>query len=373
MNKEELITWFEIDIAAIQHNVRAIQQLTEKPVMAVIKANGYGHGMKETAIAAVDAGAAWLGVARVEEALILRQSGIERPILVLGHTPAAVIPAAAAADIRVTIHQMGLAKIFAEAAGEKNLKIHAKVDSGMGRLGVFVDQGMNLVHEILNFRNLEFEGIFTHMARADEPEQPTTTRQLDLFNTLISNLENEKIRPKVVHAANSAAALNFSAASYDLIRPGIAIYGLNPSPETPLPPQFKAALSWKTTLVSIKQFEAGCGISYGHRYFTSHAERIGVIPVGYADGFRRTQGNQVLIRGKKVPVLGSICMDQCMISLDEVPEACAGDEVVIIGEQGGTKITADDLAAQWGTINYEVVCGLSTRVPRIYFEDGPEF
>ena len=190
--------------------------------------------------------------------------------------------------------------------------------------------------------------------------------QLHLFDSLMKQLRKDGIAPKYIHAANSAAILNYPAAHYDLVRPGISLYGLPPSPDTHLPAAIKPALTWKTRLTSVRTFPSGHGISYGHVYSTSKVERIGSIAIGYADGFRRVTGNVALVRGKRVPVVGRVCMDQCMLQLDEVPDAAIGDEVVLLGGQGSEYISADEIAGRWGTINYEVVCGLSTRLPRIH-------
>ena len=191
--------------------------------------------------------------------------------------------------------------------------------------------------------------------------------QLKIFNRLLQELRKSGLCPQLVHTGNSAAMLNVPQAYFDLVRPGIAIYGLNPSPDSPLPDEFQPALTWKARLTSVRVLPPGHGVSYGSVYVTSKDERIGVIPVGYGDGYRRIDGQQALVRGKRVDVVGRVCMDQCMLQLDGVPDAVPGDEVVLLGEQGDEKITADDLAAKWGTINYEVVCGLADRLPRVYY------
>ncbi len=225
---------------------------------------------------------------------------------------------------------------------------------------------MNSLKDLSRRPQLNVEGIFTHFARADEPQASTTAEQLAMFDKLVMQLRQAGIAPKYIHAANSAAILNFPAARYDLVRPGISLYGFPPSPETPIPAKLKPALTWKTRLTSVRTFPSGHGISYGHIYNTSHAERIGSIAIGYADGYRRVDGNVALVHGKRVPVVGRVCMDQCMLQLEEVPDAAIGDEVVLLGGQGSEYISAEEIAGRWGTINYEVICGLSTRLPRIY-------
>lgn len=363
-------TWLEIDLSAIKMNIRLIQVRTGRPVMPVIKANGYGHGIVEVGKAAAAAGAAWLCVARLEEAVVLRKAGIETPILVLGFCPPERVPEALFHHISLAVPDPELGRAFAAQAQTlgKTLAVHAKIDSGMGRLGVFSENGLDFLRGLSEAPNIKVEGLFTHFARADEPEVDTTAWQIERFTRLVRVLEEARLRPEVVHAANSAGSLYFPEAFFDMVRPGIAIYGLHPSPEAPLPEGFRPALSWKARLVSLKVLPPGHGVGYNYRYMTRAQERIGVIPVGYADGFRRRLGNFTLVGGKRVPVLSTVCMDQCMLQLDGVPAAQVGDEVVILGRQGSSTISAEDIGEAWGTTNYEVVCGLAARVPRFFIE-----
>ncbi|MEI8131794.1 MAG: alanine racemase, partial [Leptolinea sp.] len=270
--------------------------------------------------------------------------------------------------VLLTVSDAPTAKDYSAAAIRKGgiIHVHAKVDSGMNRLGVPVEQGLEFLKTLNSLPGLQVDGLFTHFARADEITAGTTEQQLDRFTKLLAEVKKAGLTPPMVHAANSAAALFFPAAYFDMVRPGIALFGINPSEDTVLPEGFKPVLEWKTRLISIKDIGAGSGISYGHRYITSKQERVGVIAVGYADGFRRVVGNEVLIQGKRALVIGNICMDQCMINLDAVPEAALGDEVVLIGKQGNEHISAEMIAKHWGTISYEVVCGLTARLPRIY-------
>jgi alanine racemase len=361
-------TWLEIDLGAIQNNIRQIRSIIHRPLMPVVKANGYGHGLVEVGRAAVSVGAEWLGVARLEEALALRQAGIRLPVLVLGFCPPDRVPEAVASRASLAVHHPEIARAFSEQARSvgQRVAVDAKIDTGMGRLGVLPDDGPAFIRFIQDQPGLELEGLFTHLARADEPGLDTTGWQLERFKRLVGVLEAEGLRPKFVHAANSAAALYFPAACFDLARPGIAIYGLHPSPQAPLPPGFRAAMCWKARLASVKDLPAGHGVSYNHRYTTRQVERIGVVPAGYADGFRRRPGGSVLAGGRRVPVVGAVCMDQFMVQLDGVPQARIGDEVVLLGAQGESAITAEELAQDWGTINYEVVCGMAGRLPRVY-------
>jgi alanine racemase len=364
-------SWLEIDLSAIRNNVSRLASLTATRVMAIVKANAYGHGLYEVARAAMEGGASWLGVARLEEALALRAAGIEADLLVLGLTPPHQGAEAAAQNIRITCYDPALVAGLGASAHSAGLtlRVHAKIDTGMGRLGVWPENGLEFIRAIKHTPGLEVEGVMTHLAEADAPGEPTTLWQLDQFERLLESLSACGLRPPLAHAANSAAALYFPRARLDLVRPGIAIYGLHPSEETPVPPEFRPALSWKAQLASVKQFPAGHGIGYNYRYRTKNKERIGVCPVGYADGLRRQVGaNTVLVGGVRVPVVGGVCMDQCMLQLDAVPDARIGDEVVLLGSQDGERISAEEIAKAWGTVNYDVVCGMSARVPRIYID-----
>lgn len=369
MKISECSTWLEIDSNAIANNVMQLHQISGRPVIAVVKANGYGHGMAEAARAAMQGGADWLAVARLEEGLALRAAGIGANILIMGYTPPEQIVQAAAENLRVTVYDSGVIQAYAAqlAAAGRTIRVHVKIDSGMGRLGIASEEGAVFLRWLNEKRELIVEGMFTHFARADEPERPETGQQLARFRSLLQAVEEGGIRPLIVHAANSAATLYFPESRFDMVRCGIAIYGLSPDNAVDgLPTTFRPAATWKARLTSVRIFPAGSGIGYGHRYITSGKERIGVIAVGYADGFRRRLGNFVLAGGRRVPVRGGVCMDQCMIALDNVPEAKIGDEVVLIGRQGNSRISAEEVGAEWSTINYEVVCGLANRVPRFF-------
>jgi alanine racemase len=272
--------------------------------------------------------------------------------------------------VSLTVWQAGQIKrisALAADAGEK-ARLHLKVDTGMSRLGVQVEAAHSLAIELANTPHIHFEGIFTHFARADEALADPTAAQEGQFLDVLAALDQSRIRPPLVHAANSAASLARPSAYFDLLRFGIAMYGLHPSNECPLPDAFRPALTWKAQLSQVKVLPPGRGVSYGHTYTTQKNERIGTVPVGYADGFRRLMGQEVLVGGRLVPVVGRVCMDQIMVQLDGVPQARAGDEVVLIGKQAKENRTAEQVAAAWGTINYEVVCAIGARVPRLYSE-----
>ena len=366
MQKEALTSWLEIDLGAIRNNVQEMMRITRRPVMAVVKANAYGHGIEAVGKAVEEAGAAWCGVARMEEALDLRENGVTCPILVMGYTLPQYAAEAAANKISLTVDDPAVAVQYAQIATDTPLKCHLKVDTGMSRLGIHVDEAAALMHWLHAQKMITLEGVFTHFARADELQAATTEDQLAKFQRLVNEIEAAGLRPEWVHAANSAAGLFFPDSRLDMVRSGIAIYGLHPSSEALLPETFRPALTMKSRITHVRTLPAGQGISYGHRYTTAKAERVASIAIGYADGFRRWAGNRVLLQGKLVPVVGTICMDQCVIRLDNVPEAKTGDEVVLIGEQEGARISAEMLAADWGTINYEVVCGMASRLMRLY-------
>jgi alanine racemase len=365
---EQFTTWAEIDLSAIRDHVREFRSRTGVELIAVVKANAYGHGAVESARAALAGGATRLAVARVEELLQLRQAGIEAPILILGWTPPGRLVEMISAGASLTMwseDQLESASAAAHQAGKEAL-IHLKVDSGMSRLGVQPDQALALAKACVRFPGCRLEGVFTHFARADEADPAPTLQQHELFVHALAGIEKAGIDPGVVHAANSAAAIRFPETWHDAVRVGIAMYGLLPSRECPLPEGFKPALRWKSVLVQVKDLPPGRGVSYGHIYHTTRTERIGTVPVGYADGYRRTAGNEVLINGRRCPVVGRVTMDQIMVSLEALPDAEAGMEVALVGEQGAERITAEQVAERWGTINYEVTSGIAQRVVRIY-------
>lgn len=370
MFEKRFDTWLEIDLQAIQNNIHEIQKVSGLPTAAVIKADAYGLGMIPISQAAIKAGCIYLATARFSEAIRLRRAGFTEPILVLGMIPPENVMEASIASICGTLfsmEQMALYESVLSGTGQ-TLNVHVKVDSGMGRLGVRTEDGLRLLQRVKDSDCLHAEGLFTHLARADEPEEKTTDWQLDRFDQLIAEAETAGLRPRYVHAANSAASLFYPRGrKYDFVRCGITMYGLSPTSSIQLPEPFIPAISWKAGLTSVKTMPAGQGISYGHHYFTKHdGDLVGVIPVGYADGYRRTPGNQVLVHGQKVPVIGSVCMDQCMIDLNGISNPKIGDEVVLIGRQGGMEITTDDVAESWNTISYEVICGIDRRVSRYY-------
>ncbi|MBN1438791.1 MAG: alanine racemase [Anaerolineales bacterium] len=371
MIKSPIFTWIEINLSAVEDNIQALRSIAGVPVMAVVKANAYGHGAVEVSRAALAAGASWLAVSCAEEALVLREAGIAVPILVLGMVTAQEADEAIAAGLSLTVYCLETAELYSNRASAlgRSVNVHLKVDSGMGRLGTLPGEPtLSLARAIMAMPSVHLEGVFTHLACADEKDPAPTQKQLREFSSTLEGLTAAGIRPAWIHAANSAATLAFPQARFDIVRAGLAIYGVHPSPQVPLPPSFRPALSWKARLVSCKVLPPGWGVSYGMEYHTSGEETVGVIPVGYADGWRRNRPNIVLLHGQRTPVIGRVCMDQCMVKLPE--DASLGTEVVLIGTQADDEIRVEEVAGRWDTINYEVITGISARMPRVYVRNG---
>ena len=369
-------TWVEIDLSAIANNTRQIKKLVgpQVRILASLKADAYGHGAVKVARTVLHNGSSMLGVATVSEAKPLREAGIDAPILVFGYVPPWQMREAVRLGLTITLYALEAAYALSRAALAlaQSVKVHVKVDTGMGRLGIRaeqVDEILALVREIQVLPGLEMEGIFTHFAMADADARDLSHAYLQLarFQQVLLAFEREGLRPPLVHAANSAALLSLQEARFDMVRPGIALYGLDPSTEVPIPEDFRPALSFKTQVSQVKVIPAGEGISYGCTYKTDRPTRIAVLPVGYADGFRRAPANwgSVLLHGQDAPILGRVCMDQCIIDVSHIREARVGDEVVLIGRQGEALLTAEMVAQRLGTSNYEVVSAILARVPRV--------
>jgi alanine racemase len=362
-------TWVEIDLDAIANNVRLLAQMAAPArIMAVLKADAYGHGMVKIARTALNNGAAWVGVATLGEGITLRRAGIEAPILVMSYLPAWQVHDAIAHNISATVFTAEIARAFIRAAADLNqtARVQVKVDTGMGRLGLLPQDVLPFLQTI-NQPGLEVEGLYTHFATADETDLSFAREQLRRFQTLLVQLEEAGLRPPLIHAANTAGLINLPGARFDMVRPGIGIYGLPPSAVTALPPGFRPALTFKTTIGQVKTLPPNSPVGYGATYYTKSTETIAIIPVGYADGFRRgprTWG-EVLVKGQRAPLVGRVSMDQCAINVTHIPNVRQGDEVVLIGRQGNEVITAEEVAEHLGTINYEVVSELLARIPRV--------
>ncbi|MCS6845423.1 MAG: alanine racemase [Caldilineales bacterium] len=367
-------TWLEIDLEAVAGNVRRAQEIVgpEVAICAVLKADGYGHGAVSVARTALNNGARMLAVACLAEAVVLRRAAVDAPILVLGYTPPWQARDTLRHDVAATVYDLDVARALSRAAADLNrpARVHVKVDTGMGRLGLLPDQVVPFVQALAGLPGVVVEGIFTHFSVADslEPEHIAHTRmQLAVFRALLDRLQALGLRPPLVHAANSAAALTLPESRFDMVRLGIALYGLAPSPAVPLPEGFRPVLSWKTQVAQVKDLPPGATVSYGNTYRTQRPTRLAVIPVGYADGFRRAPQHwgHVLVRGRPAPIIGRVTMDQTMIDVTDIPGVRQGDEVVLIGRQGTAEITAEQVAERLGTIAYEVVAQILARVPRV--------
>lgn len=366
--------WAEIDLGALAGNMSEIRRITSASakVMAVVKANGYGHGAVEVSRTVLAGGADWLGVARVDEGLSLRESGIEAPVLILGYSP----PEQSCDVVRNCLSQavftrdMALALAEAASAEGTRARIHLKIDTGMGRIGWVAGPGaVRDILELARNKNLEIEGIFTHFAASDSADKGYTQEQFFKFTGLIEELRRNGLEIPFRHAANSAALMKMPETHLDLVRAGIIVYGLYPSEEVDHSLiKLRPVMALKAKVAFVKEVPAGFKVSYGCTYTTDKSTVIATLPLGYADGYSRLLSSKgsALVQGRRAPVVGRVCMDQIMVDVGHIPGVKVGDEAVLLGRQGDQEITADEVAAMLGTINYEIVCVVNHRVPRIY-------
>jgi alanine racemase len=371
-------TWAEVDLDAIRTNARRLAELSAPAALcAVVKADGYGHGAVPVARAALEGGASHLAVALVEEGRALRQAGIGAPVLVLSEPAPVAMAEVVASGLTPTVYTWaGLdaltAAVQAAGVGRDRLAVHVKVDTGMHRVGATAEDAVALALEVDRRPELRLEGFWTHFAVADEVDDPYTAEQMGRFCVAVDALRAAGVRPPLLHAANSAAALWHPAARFDLVRCGIALYGLSPAAEragTAEAARLTPVLALKARVSFVKVVAAGERLSYGLRYRLDRSSVIATVPVGYADGVTRRlsdTGGQVLIGGVRRPIAGTVTMDQIVVDCGPDAEVAVGDEVVLLGRQGDEVIDAWDWATRTGTIAYEVVCGLSARVPRVY-------
>ncbi len=362
-------TWVDLDYSATAHNVRLLKQMVgpEVGLMAVVKADAYGHGAVATSVTALANGANFLGVASLDEALELRAAGLEAPILVMSYTPVHAVRQAIRQKITLTLYDLDMAYAYDQAARELGsmLTVHVKVDTGMGRLGVMANEAVAFFRPLLMMHHLDIEGIYTHFSMADE-DPVYTAEQLRIFKNVVNPLRANGFSFKYIHSANSAATLTMPETYLNMVRAGMALHGLSPSDEVPIPEDFRPVMSWKTVIAQVKSLPPGHPVGYGQTYRTSEHERIAVIPVGYSHGFRRKPHNwgQVLVNGYFAPIVGRVSMEKTSINVTRIPDVAIGTEVVLIGSQGDASITADDVARRLDTNNYEVVCSVLARVPR---------
>jgi len=374
---ENMRTWAEISLDAIEHNVNAVKAcFTERTkLMCVIKADGYGHGAIALAEFLADK-CDYFAVAILEEALALRRAGVTKPILLLGYTSPSQYEAALQAGVSLTIFCAEDAAKLSEIAERmgKRAAAHIKIDTGMSRIGFSdTEESAAQIAEIAALPGIEIEGIFTHFARADEADKASYQEQLSRFEAFLANEQIAEIRSRAIcHCCNSAAAME-STAHFGMVRFGIALYGLYPSDEVnknnlPLQP----AMSWNTRVAHLKTVPPGTGVSYGHTFVTARETRVATLPIGYADGYPRALSNQgqVLIRGQFAPIIGRVCMDQCMADVTDIPEVQQGEEVILLGKSGAHEITMEEIGAMSASFNYETACRVGHRVPRVYVYQG---
>lgn len=371
--------WAEVNLDNIAHNVKEIRRVTDKKaeIMGVVKADAYGHGVMEVARTLIENGVTRLAVSMLDEAIQLRKNGIEVPILILSYTDPRRAEEIILNDVTQTVFSHDLAEALSEAAVrlDKNIKIHIKIDSGMTRVGFM--PGYSAVKNVIKISKLPkiiIEGLFTHFASADENDRSYTYMQFEKFMSIVSELNRIGIYIPVKHVCNSAGIIEFPEMHLNMVRPGIVLYGMYPSEEVHKERiDLRPAMTLKANIILVKDVETDTCISYGRIFKTQRQSRIATLPIGYADGYTRllTNKGKVLLNGQQVPIVGKICMDQCMIDVTDVQGAVnVGDEVVLFGSQGGNKIKIEDLAAKVGTINYELACIIGKRIPRAYWKDG---
>jgi alanine racemase len=404
-------TWVEISLDALRDNITGFQKTLPESIaiMAVVKADAYGHGAVRVSKEAIACGVNYLGVAFLDEALELRNAGITAPIFVLGYTPPEGLAIALEQDITINVYSREVldalkalgesgadeektADICRDGIGEgagagvsasasartdsfsRKLKIHIKLDTGMGRLGLHSERdAIAFIDEALALPGVEVEGLFTHYAKADETDKTYTLEQYRRFERVVNHFRGQNVAFRYLHTGNSAAAIDLPELTYNMVRLGISMYGMYPSNEVNEGKfALKPVLSLKTGIVNLKTLPPNSGVSYGTIYHTKRDEQIATLPIGYADGYSRmlTGKAEALIAGRRVPVVGTICMDQCMIDVTGIDSVKPGDEIVLIGEQAGERITVEDIAKKLGTINYEITCMISHRVAKVYISGG---
>lgn len=374
-------TWAEVSLDNITHNYREIRSYIRPGcrIMAIVKADAYGHGANVVAKELDAAGADYFGVSNIEEATQLRHAGIEKPILILGFTPAESAGELIRQRLTQTVFNADYAKALSDAAIKAGGRItaHIKVDTGMGRIGFLHngqggDTGLKEILDAAKLRGLLFEGVFTHFSVSDEPDNVFTRLQFERFTDAVEKLRRSGLNFEICHCCNSAGLLNDPDMQLDMVRPGIILYGLTPAAGMPLPISLKPAMTLKTVVSQVKTLEANLPVSYGMIYHTHKNTVVATLPVGYADGFMRILSNRadVLVNGHRARVVGRVCMDQCMADVSSIPGVAAGDTVTLIGADGSEAVTMEEFAANMGTVNYEVICLIGKRVPRVFYRGG---
>lgn len=373
-------TWCEIDLDCFQYNIDLLRQAAQKELIAVVKADAYGHGDAYTCRTLQQCGIRFFAVSNINEALNLRHKGIEGEILILGYTPPQLADRLISSRITQAVHCTEYGKALNEAAHLGKVKVHLKIDTGMHRIGFCQDGTRDSAEEILSLRqleNLDICGIFTHFSCSDSfaPEDVAyTQKQMSCLDALIEELKEAGMTFSLIHAQNSAGIFNYQNSCYNYVRAGISMYGLNPSKDVKGAPKLKPVLSFKTVVTMVKEVPAGAQVSYGRTFTAEAPMKLATLAVGYADGYCRcfSGRGEVLLHGKRCPIVGRVCMDQCMVDVTGLEDVSIGDTATLIGTDGAEQITADQLAALANTINYEIVCNISKRVPRVYMKQGKE-
>lgn len=369
--------WAEINLDNLAHNIREVKRVVRPDtiITAVIKADGYGHGAVQIGKTLLENGADRFAVATLSEAIQLRKVYQDTPILILGYTPNESAEEVIKFNIIQTVYTYEQAQYFSKKAQKmkKTITLHIKIDTGMSRIGMQVkEETIETIGKIIKLPNVFVEGIFTHFAVADEKDKCFTNKQAEKFDYICKGLENIGVDIPIKHISNSAGIIDLPNMNYDMVRPGIMLYGLYPSDDVNKDKvDLRQVMTLKSRISHVKEVEEGRGVSYGLIYKTKQRTKIATIPIGYADGYTRllTKKAEVLVKGKRVPVVGRICMDQCMIDVGNL-DVKVGDEVILFGNDGENSITIDEIAKKLGTINYEIVCMISKRIPRIYIKNN---
>jgi len=374
--EQQYRSWVEVDLGNLTHNWRAIRRLVgpQVTILQVVKADAYGHGAIEVSNVALQNGVTHLGVANADEGVQLRVGGIEVPIIILSPSIDSEIPEILKYNLTPSVSDIGFARALNRQLKKAGIKlpVHIEVDTGMGRGGTLYGEAFDMIREVNRLPNIAIEGIFTHLSSSEVENDEYNRRQWDLFKGLLEKLEGGGISIPIKHMANSGGVLNFRRFHLDMVRPGIMSYGIYPSPDLESKAKLLPVMSFKTRVMLLKEFPEGYGIGYNRTYVTKGPTRIATIPVGYGDGYGRILSNQsdVLIRGRRAPLVGRVSMDMCTIDVTHIPDCRTGDEVVLLGRQGKEYISANEIAAKAQTISYEILCALGKRAPRVFVHKG---
>ena len=362
-----------IDHEALRSNLRQIRDKvgSRVKILCMVKANGYGHGATEISPTLARAGADAFGVATLEEAVQLREAGIQAPLIVLAGVFPAQLDTFVEYKLTPVVHDLISLKALDRESSRRQVElgVHLKIDTGMGRLGFFAAEADQWIAAIKQAESLHIQGVFSHFSHAESVQGDYTQKQLEIFKRVLGQLRSAGVIPDLVHLANSAATITLPAAYFDMVRPGLMLYGVYPSPNMKEQINLKPALSWKTKILQLKNVPSGTSVSYGQTYVTERESLIATLPIGYADGYPRFLSNrgEALVRGQRARIAGRVCMDLTMIDVTDIRNVRQGDEVVLLGRQGGAEISADEIAAWANTISYEILTSIGTRVPRIHY------